>query len=269
MRWRRCRSRSRRRIRPYEIREVIKRRQDHPRAGRQGGARQQGRGAHDLSVARRPLHRADAQHRPRRRHLPQDHAAAGQEAPEGHRPRARVPEGMGLIIRTAGAARTKQEIKRDFEYLLRLWGASAATFTLESTAPCPRLRGRRPHQALDPRPLHGRRRDPGRRGGRPQGSLRLHAHAVAEPAKSVIKYEAPEPLFARFPIERQLNAMFSPYVTLRSAASSSTRPRPWSPSTSTPARRRADSRSRRRLSTPTWTPPRRSPGSSSCATLPA
>ena len=35
-------------------------------------------------------------------------------------------------------------------------------------------------------------------------------------AKSVIKYEAPEPLFARFPIERQLNAMFSPYVTLRS-----------------------------------------------------
>jgi len=32
-----------------------------------------------------------------------------------------VPEGMGLIIRTAGAARTKQEIKRDFEYLLRLW----------------------------------------------------------------------------------------------------------------------------------------------------
>src|SRR5690606_11286371 len=32
-----------------------------------------------------------------------------------------VPEGMGLIIRTAGASRTKQEIKRDFEYLLRLW----------------------------------------------------------------------------------------------------------------------------------------------------
>ena len=35
-------------------------------------------------------------------------------------------------------------------------------------------------------------------------------------AKNVIKYEAPEPLFARFQIERQLNAMFSPYVTLRS-----------------------------------------------------
>ena len=28
---------------------------------------------------------------------------------------------MGLIIRTAGAKRTKAEIKRDYEYLLRLW----------------------------------------------------------------------------------------------------------------------------------------------------
>src|SRR6476646_7202879 len=35
-------------------------------------------------------------------------------------------------------------------------------------------------------------------------------------AKNVIKYEAPEPLFNRYQIERQLNAMFSPYVTLRS-----------------------------------------------------
>ena len=45
-----------------------------------------------------------------------------------------VPEGMGLIIRTAGAARTKQEIKRDFEYLLRLW-ESVRDLTLRSTAP--------------------------------------------------------------------------------------------------------------------------------------
>ena len=42
-------------------------------AGRQGRARQQGRGAHHLSVARRPLLRADAQHRAWRRHLAQDH----------------------------------------------------------------------------------------------------------------------------------------------------------------------------------------------------
>jgi ribonuclease E len=32
-----------------------------------------------------------------------------------------VPEGMGVILRTAGASRTKMEVKRDFEYLLRLW----------------------------------------------------------------------------------------------------------------------------------------------------
>ncbi|MGA7118171.1 MAG: ribonuclease E/G, partial [Hyphomicrobium sp.] len=45
-----------------------------------------------------------------------------------------VPEGMGLIIRTAGAARTQQEIKRDYEYLLRLW-ESVRDLTLQSTAP--------------------------------------------------------------------------------------------------------------------------------------
>ena len=32
-----------------------------------------------------------------------------------------VPDGMGVILRTAGASRTKPEIKRDFEYLMRLW----------------------------------------------------------------------------------------------------------------------------------------------------
>src|SRR4029077_20474570 len=46
-----------------------------------------------------------------------------------------VPDGMGLIIRTAGAARTKQDIKRDFEYEIRLW-ESVREMTLKSTAPC-------------------------------------------------------------------------------------------------------------------------------------
>ena len=43
---------------------------------------------------------------------------------------------MGVIIRTAGANRTKQEIKRDFEYLLRQWDA-VRDLTLRSTAPMP------------------------------------------------------------------------------------------------------------------------------------
>jgi len=45
-----------------------------------------------------------------------------------------VPEGMGVIIRTAGANRTKQEIKRDFEYLMRQWDA-VRELTLRSSAP--------------------------------------------------------------------------------------------------------------------------------------
>ncbi len=45
-----------------------------------------------------------------------------------------VPEGMGVILRTAGASRTKAEVKRDFEYLLRLW-ESVRELTLRSTAP--------------------------------------------------------------------------------------------------------------------------------------
>src|SRR6266481_7573219 len=45
-----------------------------------------------------------------------------------------VPEGMGIILRTAGAARTKTEIKRDFEYLLRAW-ETVRDLTLKSTAP--------------------------------------------------------------------------------------------------------------------------------------
>ena len=45
-----------------------------------------------------------------------------------------VPQGMGVILRTAGAARTRAEVKRDFEYLLRLW-ESVRDLTLKSTAP--------------------------------------------------------------------------------------------------------------------------------------
>ena len=108
---------------------------DPARSGRQGRARQQGRGADDLSLARRPLLGADAEHGARRRHFPQDHQPAGPQAPEGDRPDLEVPQGMGVILRTAGANRTKAEVKRDFEYLMRLW-ENVRTLTLASTAPC-------------------------------------------------------------------------------------------------------------------------------------
>ena len=45
-----------------------------------------------------------------------------------------IPEGMGVIVRTAGAERSKAEIKRDYEYLLRLWN-EIRDMTLQSTAP--------------------------------------------------------------------------------------------------------------------------------------
>lgn len=45
-----------------------------------------------------------------------------------------VPEGMGLILRTAGASRTKVEIRRDYEYLMRMW-ESVRELTLASVAP--------------------------------------------------------------------------------------------------------------------------------------
>ena len=45
-----------------------------------------------------------------------------------------MPDGMGVILRTAGATRTKAEIKRDFEYLLRMWETVRET-TLHSSAP--------------------------------------------------------------------------------------------------------------------------------------
>ncbi|MBL8566198.1 MAG: Rne/Rng family ribonuclease [Hyphomicrobiaceae bacterium] len=127
-----------------------------------------------------------------------------------------VPEGMGLIIRTAGAARTKQEIKRDFEYLLRLW-ESVRDLTLQSTAPSLVYEeGNLIKRSI--RDLYNKdveeiivAGDEAFHEARDFMRMLMPSHA-----KNVIHYQAPEPLFTRYQIERQLNAMFSPYVTLRS-----------------------------------------------------
>jgi len=127
-----------------------------------------------------------------------------------------VPEGMGLIVRTAGAARNKQEIRRDFEYLLRLW-ESVRDLTLRSTAPCLVYEeGNLIKRSL--RDLYSKDIDQVLVAG---DEAHEEAHGFLSMlmpghADSVIPYREPEPLFSRFQIERQLNAMFSPYVTLRS-----------------------------------------------------
>ncbi len=127
-----------------------------------------------------------------------------------------VPEGMGLIIRTAGAARTKQEIKRDFEYEIRLW-ENVRDLTLTSTAPCLVYEeGNLIKRSI--RDLYAKDIDEILVAGEAAYKEAYDFMGMLSPgqAKNVIKYEQPEPLFARYQIERQLNAMFSPYVTLRS-----------------------------------------------------
>ena len=77
-----------------------------------------------------------------------------------------IPDGMAVIVRTAGDKRTKAEIKRDYEYLIRLW-EQIRQKTLESIAPSLDSRGRQPDQTLDPRYLYQgyrRGRYPRRRG---------------------------------------------------------------------------------------------------------
>jgi len=127
-----------------------------------------------------------------------------------------VPEGMGLIIRTAGASRTKQEIKRDFEYLLRLW-ESVRDLTLQSTAPSLVYEeGDLIKRSI--RDLYNKDVEEivvaGEAGH--QEAADFMKMLMPSHAKNVVPYRDPTPLFTRYGVERQLNAMFQPQVTLRS-----------------------------------------------------
>ena len=128
-----------------------------------------------------------------------------------------VPEGMGVILRTAGAARTKTEV----EARLRVSAAAVgngARFHAEVDRADARLRGRLADQALDPRPLQqGHRGDPGRGRGRPSRSASdFMRMLMPSHAKNVKPYKDTQPVFTRYGIESQLDAMFTPTVQLRS-----------------------------------------------------
>ena len=127
-----------------------------------------------------------------------------------------VPEGMGLIIRTAGAARTKQEIKRDFEYLLRLW-ESVRDLTLQSTAPSLVYEeGDLIKRSI--RDLYNKDVEEvvvAGDAGYQEAAAFMHM-LMPSHSKHVVPYNAPTPLFTSYGVERQLNAMFLPQVTLRS-----------------------------------------------------
>ncbi len=128
-----------------------------------------------------------------------------------------IPEGMGVIVRTAGAERSKAEIKRDYEYLLRLWN-EIRELTLRSTAPALIYEeGNLIKRSI--RDLYTRDIDEvlvegeeGYRTAKAFMKMLMPSHA-----KRVQPYRDPQiGLFHRFQVESQIDAIHSPIVQLRS-----------------------------------------------------
>ncbi|PTX51834.1 RNAse E [Gemmobacter caeni] len=127
-----------------------------------------------------------------------------------------VPEGAGLIIRTAGAKRTKPEIRRDYEYLMRLW-EQVRELTLKSIAPAPIYEeGDLIKRSI--RDLYNREieeilveGETGYRTAKDFMRMIMPAHA-----RVVQRYTDQMPLFARFQVESYLSGMFNPVVQLKS-----------------------------------------------------
>ena len=127
-----------------------------------------------------------------------------------------LPKAMGCIVRTAGLQRTKTEIKRDFDYLARLWDDIRET-TLKSTAPA------LIHSDSDLikraiRDIYNREIEEvvvegehGYRLARDFMKMLMPSHA-----KRVKQYADPVPLFQRYGAEDQLTAMYDPVVQLKS-----------------------------------------------------
>lgn len=127
-----------------------------------------------------------------------------------------VPQGMGVILRTAGANRTKAEVKRDFEYLMRLW-ENVRNLTLASTAPCLVYEeGSLIKRSI--RDLYNKdiseiivSGEDGYREAKDFMKMLMPSHA-----KVVQPYREVHPIFARSGIEAQLDRMLQPQVTLKS-----------------------------------------------------
>ena len=123
---------------------------------------------------------------------------------------------MGLIVRTAGLSRTKTEIKRDFDYLARLWDEIREN-TLKSSAPAliyqdsdliKRAIRDIYNRDIDEVIVEG---DDGYRDARSFMKLLMPSHV-----RRVKQYVDPVPLFQRYGAEDQLSAMYQPLVQLKS-----------------------------------------------------
>ncbi len=128
-----------------------------------------------------------------------------------------IPRGMGLIVRTAGANRPKPEIKRDCEYLLRLWD-DIRERTLASTAPALIYeeanlikRTIRDVYSRDVEEVVVDGEDAWR-AARDFMRMLMPSHA----RKVQLWKDGGQPLFARNQVDAQLDAMLSPTVQLRS-----------------------------------------------------
>jgi ribonuclease E len=127
-----------------------------------------------------------------------------------------LPKSMGLIVRTAGLSRTKTEIKRDFDYLARLWDGIRKN-TLSSTAPS------LIHSDSDLikraiRDIYNREieeviveGEDGYKSAKAFMKMLMPSHA-----RRVKAYSDPVPLFQRYGAEDQLRAMYDPMVQLKS-----------------------------------------------------
>jgi ribonuclease E len=127
-----------------------------------------------------------------------------------------VPEGMGIILRTAGASRTKPEIKRDFEYLIRMW-ETVRDLTLKSQAPTLVYEeGSLIKRSL--RDLYNKEIDEVLVAGESGYHEARDFMKMLMPSsvRAVKQYRDGQPLFSRMGVESQLDAMFSPTVTLKS-----------------------------------------------------
>ena len=128
----------------------------------------------------------------------------------------KVQPGMGLIVRTAGAQRTKVEIKRDFDYLMRLWG-SVRDLTLDSTAPALVYEEgsliKRSIRDLYTKDVEEVLVEGEAAVKEAKGFMKM---LMPSHARHVKQYKETQPLFSRYQVEGQLDGLFSSTVTLQS-----------------------------------------------------
>src|SRR5260221_5382903 len=128
-----------------------------------------------------------------------------------------IPQGMAVIVRTAGSERNKTEIKRDYEYLLRLWD-EIRELTLRSVAPA-LVYEEANLIKRSIRDLYSRDIDDITVEGEEGYKLAKAFMRMLTPshAKRVQAYRDPAvPLFQRFQVESQLDAIHNPVVHLKS-----------------------------------------------------